>query len=828
MVKTLHAHDCRFTSSGILSTVTTRLAVGCVTALAILTGCAPGGRESTPGPARIAEELPPMQEVCSVFRAQKPADRMAWTFAKTTFPLDAVPHGARLSALRQIASLRAAALAAAAPEAASPRWISIGPAPILVVESGVERATAGRVASIAVDPSEPGHWLIGAAHGGIWETRNSGTSWEPRTDDQLSLAMGAIAFASSHPRIVFAGTGEAVFSRSTYGGEGLLQSRDGGRTWQPLATTEFSGAAFSDLAVDPSNADVIVAATTHAGVASIPGTPPVRGVMKSKSGGQTGTWAQMLPGEATDLKVIPGDFSKQYAGIGDICGDARNGVYRSLDGGDQWQAILGSWTATGAVGRVELAISPSKPNVLYVSIQRAPDASFVGGDLLGLWRTDNAWDATPVWREIPSAKDLDLGNGTRGSYCSYVSSQRRIAQCWYDHVLSVDPANADMLYVGGIELWRYDGRQWTAVGRRPELHVDQHAMAWVGRRLIVGNDGGVWSTTDPIRGWTPHNDTLATNQIWRGSIDPTNDRVALAGNQDDGTTRWTDNSRWQSVYGGDGAASAIAGNNPSTHWAVSYQRAGFARTKNGGATRFEDAASAIGREPEDTRPFITPLEKCPSNDDVFVAGTIKPWRTENFFTGRMPDWTVNGPDMGALIRALAFAPSDTTCRTYVLGTVDGALRRTTSGGGSAEAWSPLDPNDAVAKRMVTSLAFHPTDANILYVTVGGFDQGTPSRPGHVFRTTNALSASPQWISVRGTSNLPHNAVAFDPVDPRVIYVGTDVGLWYTKDGGAHWDHMGPERGLPNVAISDVRVHPRTRRVFAFTFGRGVFVLDPSP
>ena len=129
--------------------------------------------------------------------------------------------------------------------------------------------------------------------------------------------------------------------------------------------------------------------------------------------------------------------------------------------------------------------------------------------------------------------------------------------------------------------------------------------------------------------------------------------------------------------------------------------------------------------------------------------------------------------------------------------------------------------------MVTSLAFHPTDANLLYVTVGGFDQGTPTRPGHLFRTTNALGASPQWTAVTGTSNLPHNAAAFDPVDPRVVYVGTDVGLWYTKDGGAHWDHMGPERGLPNVGVSDVHVHPGTRRVFAFTFGRGVFVLDPG-
>jgi len=140
-------------------------------------------------------------------------------------------------------------------------------------------------------------------------------------------------------------------------------------------------------------------------------------------------------------------------------------------------------------------------------------------------------------------------------------------------------------------------------------------------------------------------------------------------------------------------------------------------------------------------------------------------------------------------------------------------------------WVSVNADGLVPGRVVTGLAFHPRDANTLYVTVGGFDQGTPLRPGHLFRTANALSPSPRWTRVSGTANIPHNAVAFDPADPQVIYVATDIGLWYSTDGGTRWDHMGPEVGLPNVAVSDVRIHPKTRRVFAFTFGRGVFVLD---
>jgi photosystem II stability/assembly factor-like uncharacterized protein len=794
-----------------------------VCAMALMAACAAQPRDPVMTREHLIEEgLPPMKEVCNGFLLQKPSDRMTWRFAKMTFPLNTVPRGALLTALQQIATLKAAL-----PSLPAARWVSIGPAPIIAFDSvaQVERPMSGRVAGVAVDPSDPAHWLIGAAHGGIWETRDSGKTWAPRTDDQFSLAMGAIAFAPSNPRIVYAGTGEAVFSRSTYGGEGLLKSDTGGRTWAPLAFVEFSGVAFSHLAIDASNPDVLVAATTRAGVASIPGTLPVRGILKSKSGGGTGTWAQTLPGEATDLKVNPRDFSSQYAGIGDICGDLRNGLYRSTDAGDRWRRIEGPWMAGGSVGRIELAIAPSRPDVVYVSIQRAPDTSGDGGDLIGLWRTDNAWAAAPAWREIVGALDLDLGSGARGTYCSV---RQGPSQCWYDHVLSVDPENPDVLYAGGIDLWRYDGVRWDNIGKsqktRPGIHVDQHAMVWAGRRLIVGNDGGVWSTSNAGLTWEVHNEGLATSQVWKGSIDPVNDQTALAGNQDDGTVRWMGSAGWPRIFGGDGAASAIAKGNPATHWAVSSQRAGFVRTVDGGAL-FTRAAGVISSEPEETRPFITQLEKCPHNDDVFVAGTIKPWRTEDFFRGSGPDWKVNGPSMPRLIRAMTFAPSDSTCRTYAFGTLDGQLRLTKTGGGNPSEWSDLDPDKLVPGRVVTGLAFYPGDASTLYVTVGGFDQGTPLRPGHLFRTTNALSPSPRWASVSGTSNVPHNAVAIDPVDPQVIYVATDMGVWYTADSGMSWRHMGPETGLPNVAVADVRIHTRTRRVFAFTFGRGVFVLD---
>jgi hypothetical protein len=173
------------------------------------------------------------------------------------------------------------------------------------------------------------------------------------------------------------------------------------------------------------------------------------------------------------------------------------------------------------------------------------------------------------------------------------------------------------------------------------------------------------------------------------------------------------------------------------------------------------------------------------------------------------------------IVALAFAASDATCSTYAFATGDGRLRRTADAGST---WDDLDVASAVPDRWVTDLAFAPTNANILYVTLSGFDDGTPGQPGHVFKTTNALAATPAWLNVSPPVDLPHNTIAVDPVDPQIVYVGTDIGVWKSTDGAATWTQMGPESGMPNVAVYDLEIHPKARRPFAFSHGRGAFVL----
>jgi hypothetical protein len=220
--------------------------------------------------------------------------------------------------------------------------------------------------------------------------------------------------------------------------------------------------------------------------------------------------------------------------------------------------------------------------------------------------------------------------------------------------------------------------------------------------------------------------------------------------------------------------------------------------------------------------FIAPFKKCPCNDNVFIAGTDNMWKTTNFFTAGGPNWFSNGPELGDFHTAMAFAPSDTNCLTYAFGTLSaGAVNLTTNGGVTYK-------NLINFGRYVSGLAFDPTNRNILYVTISSFDDPAFLPLGHVFRTTNALAASPTFFNVGPSVNIPFNAIALDPSNPSILYVGTDIGIWKGTNSGAGWAHVGPESGIPNVAVFDLQVSPGAGRLVAFTHGRGAFALLSAP
>jgi photosystem II stability/assembly factor-like uncharacterized protein len=569
---------------------------------------------------------------------------------------------------------------------------------------------SGRIASIAVDPRDASRWLAGAGNGGVWETRDAGRSWTPIADDAPTLSIGVVTFAPGNPDVIYVGTGEYVgTSPSSNVGVGILKSVNGGQSWALMGQSSFNRTTIRRLRVDPNDANVVVATSASGGSGRERGPSnaalalPQFGVKRSTDGGAN--WVRTLPGQVGALEVDSSNFSRQYAAIFNQNPNitdpehVSNGIYRSTNGGVTWSRIDGPWgpepsvPRQSAVGRIELAIAPSDPNMLYASIQGPLNASTDNPGLLGLYRTDNAWADQPTWIQIPTQ-----ATGSDGP-CG--------GSCGYSHVISVDPRAADTLYAGGkLDLWRCTGcgvsPTWTATRR---THADFHELAWAGNRLIMGNDGGLFSSTDFGATWQGHNQPLTTNLLYDGALHPTDPDFVLAEGRDFRPLTYRASTGWHELplaatgSWGHGGGVAISSSHPNTDWMGTHLYGVIQRTRDGGLTTLQ-----VDRDIDKTTAAIAaPVRKCPANDDVFLAGTNRVWRTIDFFNSAMPTWTANSqPAEPQSILTITFVESDRDCNTYAYSTRAGVVRMTRNGG---TTWTDLDPAKTLPERPVNSIAF---------------------------------------------------------------------------------------------------------------------------
>ena len=671
-------------------------------------------------------------------------------------------------------------------------WTNIGPAPEAPgqIEGSTENPrVSGRVMDIAVDPSQPAtHWWIAADTGGIWETTDGGGSWTPKTDYEISLLMSTITVAPSNPQILFASTRDSSGK--------LLKSINGGASW----TNQFgfpNGGYFwyGAVKVHPTNASIVEVMTWY-------GLDQANsGVYKSTDGGTT--FSQKLAGPGTSLQINPNNFNQQYAAIrNSFWTPLNNGVFRSYDGGDTWALLSGPWGTIAPGGGVSVAIAPSDPNTVYVVVPGS-----------GIWRTQNAWKTTPSWGVVPPPT---------GGFNSPATT-------------TVDAVDASIFYMGGGGHGAF--YRLNANGTWDEIlnstHLDQHAFGWTvnadgARVLMLGNDGGFWTSTNRGTTWVNKNSNLATIQFVTGSLHPTDGTRALGGSQDNGTALWTGPLRWAYVDGGDGSYNAFSRTDPDHYWMIKNNVYFWkVYVDNLGGLSLCDGGPGISTA--ETR-------RSPNNNDLLscafpVGGGAQLLKSTDFFNppcSTHPTWAVNSPTFTYEIAAIAFAPSDSTSQTYAFG-AGGELRYTTNGGGT---WKDLDPNGVVPDRYVTSIAFHPTDPATVYVALSGYNAQTPGHSGHVFKTTNATADPPTWSDVSpGPSpgqpvDVPMNSLAIDPTTPTTLYAGGDLGVWKSTNGGAwgSWSFMG-SNGMPNVMVMDLHFSPADGRLVAYTYGRSAFKLN---
>jgi uncharacterized repeat protein (TIGR01451 family) len=770
--------------------------------------------------------------------------------------LDNQQAGALRAAAAEAASrLRKEGAPATSPTTFTGAWSAVGPNPIVQVtrSTPIFAAMSGRIGALAIRPSN-GQFILGGAQGGIWLYDAATGTWTPKTDNMPSLAIGALAIAPSNDAIVYAGTGEGALSGDSYFGNGILKSTDGGNTWSHVSGDYFVGVSISRLVVDPGNSDHLYAAVLRGRGGIRRTTPAVHsdyGIWESKNGGVSWKLLKEAKSEsngATDLEIDPQNPSILYASF---WSDA---IYKSTNGGATWATIMnGLPAAAGGAGlastRFSIALShPAGQSAeLYAGFNWA-------GQKARVWKSTNQGSS---WSLLPAGS----GDDSVSDYCG--------GQCSYDNVIEADPTNPDIVYaagqfnydIGSGGIFRSDdgGQTWKNLGW--DQHPDFHALAMDPAHpahVLVGNDGGV--RYSPDRGGRPNASDSLSAADWQdldGTVDPSTAGVThrtglqiaqftsianvptiparvWGGTQDNGTLRKSAaSSSWFDVASGDGGQVLVDPTNANYVYGAYFGITPY-RYTDGGLFFFSNQFIRNGIDLSDRAEFYVPWVLNQDNPDQLFLGTYRLYRTDN---GKAPAagdvrWKTVSGDLtsgctgaapnggrGCYISAIGIGGGD----AVYAGTEEGWINVSTDAKVSDNpTWNRVGIGK-LPNRPVDQIAVDRSNYRIAYAAYAGFNAATPSRPGHVFKTSDGGDT---WTDI--SANLPDspvNSIILDPAFANTLYVGTDVGTFVTYNGGTSWGLLGS--GLPVVSVWQLDLDPSHRVLAAGTHGRGAFRLTDS-
>jgi hypothetical protein len=713
-----------------------------------------------------------------------PEEAILWFFEQRAIPAGSIPGDWKERALAHIAAEN---LPSVSENTAALSWLPIGPNNI-----------GGRVRSLAVHPTNASILYAGSVSGGVFVTTNAGTTWSPTNDFAANLSISSIAIDPSSPSTIYAATGEGMYNIDAVRGAGVLKSTDGGATWT-LQTGFTGGSGFpyqiNDLYLRPDSTSRIYAATNN-------------GLFRTTNGGTSWTFLhQGTSARATQIVEHPTVRATFYVCYGNFSTD---GIYRTTNGGGSFTRLTTGLPASG-YSRIALAISRSNPQILYAVFNNSSSNT-----TRGIFRSSNggtSWDSVAIPHDALTGATHLAGQG------------------WYNNAITVDPTNPAIVYVGGVNLYKStnSGASWTMLSNwytgagYPYVHADQHELLFSGTTLFIGNDGGVFKTTNGGTSFTELNTDFVTAQFYSGAVHPTAD-IFFGGTQDNGTLRTTGGTSWTMVFGGDGGAAFIDYLNPSVMW-TEYVRMNIQKSTNGG-TGWTKTMNGIPTNSgtfdgtTDRVLFIAPIAMDPSNPQRLAAGSYRVFLTTNGGTL----WSAAGGDLtgdgtgssGSAISAVAIArTSSSTIYVGTSGSTSPSRIQVTTNSGSI--WSNVTINP-LPNRYVTQIVIDPNDAARAWALYSGYNTNTPSSPGHVFLTTNRGTT---WADRSGNlPDLPVNAGVVDPANPNHLVIGTDLGVFESLNGGTSWTQQ--NSGLANVQVTDLDLRQGDGIVVAATHGRGMF------
>ncbi len=699
----------------------------------------------------------------------------------------------------------------------------------------------GRTRALLIDPDNPQVLYAAGVSGGVWKTVDGGASWRALADFLPNIAVSSMAMDPADSRVLYAGTGEGHFREIVRGtglplrGAGVFKSVDAGQTWHRLDSTATGDFQWVNrLRVSPRDSRRVYAATRS-------------GVWRSLDAGET--WSRVLPttvlGGCFDLALRPDTSGDRILASCGTFQQATIYLNPNAEGASGWTPVLTEF----GMGLTSLAMAPSDPTRVYAisaSYVGGPNNRFNGG-LHAVFFSDQGgavgtWTARLRNTSVDKLSALLLTNPliAYAETCG-VGPESYSNLGWYTNTIAVDPVNPEILWAGGVDLFRSDdgGRSWGPVtfwwDSPPSSHADQHALVFdpgydgqSNQTLYVGSDGGVWRTDNAraakagaagicdsastaVR-WTNLNHNYGVTQFYHGAPFP-DGRSYFGGTQDNGTLISSDaagQEGWNRILGGDGGYVAVDPNNPQILYAEA-QQLNFHKSIDGGRN-FSPAVEGI-TEARGGFLFITPFVMDPGDSRRLWTGGRFPWRTDN----AAALWVQAGAALapGGSISAIGVSPVDP--RRVLVGLNNGFIHRQDNalGADGSTDWPFARPREG----FVSWLAWDPVDADVAYATYAGFG-GV-----HVWKTTDSGA---NWIGMDGSGatglpDIPIHSLVVDPDDRDRIYLGTDLGVFVSVDGGLNW--AVENTGFANVVTESLSVNKPAvgpAALFAFTHGRGAW------
>ncbi|HWS69127.1 MAG TPA: hypothetical protein VN325_40685 [Steroidobacteraceae bacterium] len=743
-----------------------------------------------------------------------------------------------------------------------------------------DRWVAGRVTALAAAPG--GALFLGAADGGVWKSLDGGAHWNPMTDAEGTLSIGALLVAPGvSGYTVYAGTGEANTSSDSYAGIGVLASSDGGGTWARVGGDELNGALIFRLV---QNGSTILAATSH-------------GLYSFNTGSSTNWTAVLQPGGPpsggnfnlnvanmiTDVAVIPGTSGHRVlAAAGWRGGAPTNGLYVSNDGGATFTFIANpqGWVPAKAEGRTTLAYSASGDR-LYAIVQ-SPQLLNVGTNgktlLQGVYQSASGSPSGP-WTKIATSEKLQA-SGSAQKISRIGKGYAPGIQAWYNQFLAVDPANSNHVYLGLEEVYETQngGSGWNTIAPywnfgfncfsyspfegtcdHNQAHSDQHAAIIASGKLYIGNDGGVYakSTGDHVTGnWTNLNQHLDVLQFYSAAASA--DSVAYGGLQDNGSSKIfpvtgivkDDNGNnimvdSVQVFGGDGGYTLV---DPSNSQNVITEYTGLTALKS-----TDGGANWQFIVPADPDPrFIAPIAMDRTNPQHLLAGGAIVWNSEAGIAGTTAgagastDWrnifdvrTAVGGNAAGEVTALdgitvggteyvAAAWCGPCNASFATGTGfhAGIVFLQNSGAGWIVTSQVCTGGGACAasglpNRYISGVRIDTGNPSHAYLALSGYSRRWmigADDPG-VGHVFETTSGGSSWVDRSGTlPDVPMDDIAFEHGN---LVVATDFGVFSSADNGTTWFRYGS--GLPNVVVDQLTLDPNGNLIAA-THGRGLWTI----